>query len=222
MVFMRITALQSQTTDPDRISVFVDDHFFMGVNAFIVLKMKLRIGQELTSELQAQLQQEEALQKAVDRAMNYLSFRPRSRDEVRRYLRKKETPPELIDVALEKLDHLNLVDDRAFTSFWVESRARFRPKGAQALRHELRMKGVKREVVDEMISDEHDEEQALQAGRQKAQVLMRQAGIDFMTFRARLGPFLQRRGFGYDVAKRTVQTLWDELGGDSTDEDNEE
>ncbi|HTI13627.1 MAG TPA: RecX family transcriptional regulator [Dictyobacter sp.] len=219
---MRITALQSQTTDPDRISVFVDDHFFMGVNAFIVLKMKLRIGQELTSELQAQLQQEEALQKAVDRAMNYLSFRPRSRDEVRRYLRKKETPPELIDVALEKLDHLNLVDDRAFTSFWVESRARFRPKGAQALRHELRMKGVKREVVDEMISDEHDEEQALQAGRQKAQVLMRQAGIDFMTFRARLGPFLQRRGFGYDVAKRTVQTLWDELGGDSTDEDNEE
>jgi regulatory protein len=222
MVFMRITALQSQTTDPDRISVFVDDHFFMGVNAFIVLKMKLRIGQELTPELQAQLQQEEALQKAVDRAMNYLSFRPRSRDEVRRYLRKKETPPELIDVALEKLDHLNLVDDRAFTSFWVESRARFRPKGAQALRHELRMKGVKREVVDEMISDEHDEEQALQAGRQKAQVLMRQAGIDFMTFRARLGPFLQRRGFGYDVAKRTVQTLWDELGGDSTDEDNEE
>src|SRR5438477_1734582 len=97
---MRITALQPQATNPDRINIFVDDSFLMGANALIVLQMALKVGQELSEVQVAQLGHEEALQQAVDRAYNYLSFRPRSREEVRRYLRRKETPPELIDAVL--------------------------------------------------------------------------------------------------------------------------
>src|SRR5205085_6420240 len=155
-------------TNPDRISVFVDDHFFLGVNTLLVLKMALRVGQEITPEQVEELQQEEALQQAVDRAYNYLSFRPRSREEVRRYLRRKETPPELIETVLARLDSLDLVNDRSFASFWLENREQFSPRGAQALRNELRMKGIERDVVDELIDEEKDEERALLAGRKKA------------------------------------------------------
>ena len=42
------------------------------------------------------------------------SARPRSRAEVRRYLQRKETPPYIIDAALERLDRLDFVNDRAF------------------------------------------------------------------------------------------------------------
>jgi SOS response regulatory protein OraA/RecX len=35
--------------------------------------------------------------------------------------------------------------------------------------------------------------------------------MDYATFRTRLGSFLQRRGFGYEVATRTVKTLWQQL-----------
>ena len=102
--------------------------------------------------------------------------------------------------------------------FWVESREQFSPRGARALKNELRMKGVEREVVEEMIDDEKDEERALRAGRKKALSLVRIPGMDFATFRARLGSFLQRRGFGYDVSTRTIRALWKELG----EEDGEE
>src|SRR5258708_9977245 len=158
---MRITSLEPQVNNPERINLYVDGRFLLGVNAEIVLKMGLQVEQELLPEQLEQLRSEEAEQQAVDRALNYLSFRPRSREEVRRYLRRKETPPEIIEAALARLDRLDFVNDRAFAQYWIETREQFNPRGARAIKHELRMKGVDREVVDELVDAEQDEERAL-------------------------------------------------------------
>ncbi len=208
---MRITALEPQVSNAERINLYVDGRFLLGVSAEVVLQMGLQLEQELLPTQLEQLRHEEALQRAVDRALNYLSFRPRSREEVRRYLRRKETPPELIESVLARLDRLDLVNDRDFASFWVETREQFSPRGAHALKNELRMKGVAREVADAVVDDEKDEERALQAGRKKALSLVRIPGIDYATFRTRLGSFLQRRGFGYEISTRTVRALWKEV-----------
>ncbi len=216
---MKITALEPQVTNPERINVFVDGRFLLGVNASVVFQMGLEPEQELEPVQLEELQSEAGLQQAVDRAYNYLSYRPRSREEVRRYLRRKETPPETIEAALARLDRLDLINDHTFASFWVESREQFSPRGARALKNELRMKGVEREVVEEMIDDEKDEERALRAGRKKALTLVRIPGMDFATFRARLGSFLQRRGFGYEVSTRTIRALWKELREDDGEEE---
>lgn len=215
---MRITALEPQMNNPERINLYVDGRFLLGVNAAIVLQMGLRLDQELSPSQLDLLQSEEAEQRAVDRALNYLSYRPRSREEVRRYLRRKETPPEIIEAALARLDRLDFVNDRTFAGFWIESREQFSPRGARALKNELRMKGVERDVVDEMVNDEQDEERALRAGRKKAIVLANAPNIDFATFRNRLGSFLQRRGFGYQVTARTVRALWKELKEETGEE----
>jgi regulatory protein len=217
---MRITALEPQMNNPDRINLFVDGRFLMGVNAVIVLQMGLRLEQELSPEQLEQLHSEEIEQRAVDRALNYLSYRPRSREEVRRYLRRKETPPEIIETALARLDRLDFVNDRSFAGFWIDSREHFSPRGARALKNELRMKGVERDVVDELVNDEQDEERALRAGRKKAMSLLNTPNIDFATFRNRLGPFLQRRGFAYQVVTKTVRELWKELKEEPEEESN--
>jgi len=204
--------------NPDRFNLFVDGRFLMGVNAVVVLQMGLRLEQELSPEQVEQLQSEEVEQRAVDRALNFLSYRPRSREEVRRYLSRKETPPEIIETALARLDRLDFVNDRTFAGFWVESREHFSPRGARALKNELRMKGVERDVVDELVNDELDEERALRAGRKKAITLLNASNIDYATFRNRLGSFLQRRGFGYQIVTKTVRELWKELKAESEEE----
>jgi regulatory protein len=215
---MRITALEPQTNNPERINLYVDGRFLLGVNAAIVLQLGLRLEQELSPSQLELLQSEEAEQRAVDRALNYLSYRPRSREEVRRYLRRKETLPEIIEAALARLDRLDFVNDRTFAGFWIESREQFSPRGARALKNELRMKGVERNVVDEMVNDEQDEERALRAGRKKAMALVNAPNIDYATFRNRLGSFLQRRGFGYQIATKTVRVLWKELKAEPEEE----
>lgn len=208
---MRITALEPQANNPERINLYVDGHFLLGVNAAIVLQMGLQLEQELLPEQLEHLRGAEAEQQAVDRALNYLSYRPRSREEMRRYLRRKGTPDDVIDAALARLDRLDFGNDRSFAEFWVETREQFSPRGAHALKSELRMKGIDNEIIDELVDEEQDAGRARRAARKKALLLARQPAIDYATFRNRLGSFLQRRGFGYEVTTRTVRALWQEL-----------
>lgn len=214
---MQITDLEPQVNNAERVNVYVDGRFLLGVNAVIVLRMGLRVGQEVLPEQLEQLRNEEAEQQAVDRALNYLSFRPRSREEVRRYLQRKETPPYVIDAALERLNRLNFVNDRAFVEFWVENREKFKPRGARALKNELRLKGVERDIVDELVDKDGDEELALRAAHKKAASLAHTPGMDYATFRNRLSAFLQRRGFGYEAVKHTVKALWNEMKQEDTE-----
>ena len=46
-VHMRITALEPQATNAERINLYVDGHFLLGVSAEVVLQMGLQLEQEL-------------------------------------------------------------------------------------------------------------------------------------------------------------------------------
>ncbi len=218
---MRITAIEPQARDTERVNIYVDGRFLLGASAEVVAKLRLKVEQELQPDQLEQLRGEEELQRAVERAYNFLSYRPRSREEVRRYLRRKETPPSIIDAALAKLDRLNLTNDEAFTTFWIENRAQFSPRGERAIKNELRMKGIGRDIVDELVDNKQDEQLALRAGRKKAQSLARLPNMDYNTFRSRLGSFLQRRGFGYEIVTRSVRALWEEVADTTATQEEE-
>jgi regulatory protein len=84
----------------------------------------------------------------LEAALRFLEARQRSVTEVRRRLATAGYRPELIDGAIDRLLDLGILDDRSFTEAWVESRDRARPRGERALRRELAVKGVDRELVD--------------------------------------------------------------------------
>ncbi|NJN82840.1 MAG: hypothetical protein HC802_11555 [Caldilineaceae bacterium] len=60
--------------------------------------------------------------------MHYLSFRPRSRQEVLRNLRDKGYLEAHIEAALARLEGYGYVDDQEFARFWLENRTRFKPR----------------------------------------------------------------------------------------------
>jgi regulatory protein len=90
-------------------------------------------------------------------ALRFLEARQRSVAEVRRRLTQAGYQRELIDGTIERLGALGILDDQAFTSAWVESRDRARPRGERALRRELAIKGVDRSLVDEAMAERRPE-----------------------------------------------------------------
>jgi regulatory protein len=89
----------------------------------------------------------------VEAAAAFLGVRPRSIDETRRRLRHLGYRPELVEVVLDLLVQLGYLDDAEFARVWVESRDRARPRGANALRRELSLKGVDRAIVDGALGE---------------------------------------------------------------------
>jgi regulatory protein len=212
---MRITTLEPQTHRSGRWNISLDGRFAFGADESVVLAERLAVGMELTAEDVARIQARESEQRLLDTAMRFLAPRPRSRAEVRRRLLrphpKRPTPSaEAVERILDRLEQLELLSDREFAGFWVENRERFSPRSARALGQELRQRGVDRETVEETIDSDRDDARALAAGRQRLRSL---TGLDYETFRSRLGPFLQRRGFSYGVARGAVRRLWEETGG---------
>jgi SOS response regulatory protein OraA/RecX len=89
----------------------------------------------------------------MEAAAAFLLARPRSVAETARRLRHLGYPDTLVETVLARLAEMSYLDDEAFARGWVESRDRARPRGADALRRELALKGISREVVDRVLSE---------------------------------------------------------------------
>lgn len=207
-MLQEITALRLQKKNHRRVNVYLDGEYAFALQA--VLAASLKVGQPLSSEEVAQLQARDAAEVAYDKVLGFLSYRPRSRTEIEAYLRRRGVAPDAIEAAVNRLLQAGLLDDEAFARYWVENRELFRPRGSRALRYELRQKGVADRVIEQVLEGIDETDSAYRAARERAR---RFSKADYQTFRKRLGGFLQRRGFGYDIVKQTVDRLWRERQG---------
>jgi regulatory protein len=209
-----ITAIAAQAHDSQRVNIFIDGQFAIGVSLATLAAEGLFVGLPIDEELWARLEAAGRAEKAMLAAMRLIDARPRSSAELRLRLRRKEYEPEVIERALARLAELGLVDDAAFSRYWVESRQSFRPRGQLALRDELRRKGVAREEIDAALAESDDGPEAEQ---ERAMALARGAlrryadAPDRHSFQRRLGGFLQRRGFTLATIRPIIDILWREL-----------
>jgi SOS response regulatory protein OraA/RecX len=75
----------------------------------------------------------------------------------------------------------------------------------------LWQKGIESSIVEAAVADLDEASQALEAARPRA---LRLADLPPEEFRKKLGDFLLRRGFAYDVVRDTVRQLWREATGE--------
>jgi len=197
-----VTAIKAQKRNKDRVNIYLDGEYSFSVK--MIVAASLQRGDYLADEEIKELQMQDAFQKAYDRALNYLAYRPRSSAEVSRYLAGRRVPSQVGEEVLQRLSAAGLLDDLAFARYWVENRETFRPRGRRLLRQELRQKGVDDELIAEALGEVDEEESAYQAALRQAR---KYAGLDDGLFRQRMHNFLRRRGFSYEVVRETISRL---------------
>ncbi|HUP26983.1 MAG TPA: RecX family transcriptional regulator [Chloroflexia bacterium] len=228
-----ITALNADPLDPNKVHVFVDGKHIIAVSLDVAAAEKLTVGQRCPPERLEVLHKAQEMNDIFERALNFLSYRPRSAREVEMRLRKKAYTPEQIDAVMVRLKRLGYVDDREFARFWVTNRMSFSPRGPRLLRSELRQKGVAQEVVDEILAESAENQvelrqqaedfaaardesltdepvagtdlaNALALARKRMRLL---SSLDPQTARRRLSSFLARRGYDYGTIDSTIKRV---------------
>lgn len=202
-----ITALELQRRRGGlRVNVFVDGSFSFSLEK--ELAARLWVGQPIEQLRTADLLREDEQARAMDAALVYFTQRPRSERELRDFLGRRETPPEVTESVVSRLGELDLVDDAAFARYWVENRQQHRPRGGRLLKLELRRKGIADELATEAVQASAEQEEpvaaAYRAGQRKAQALSK---LEPREFQNRLGQYLQRRGFDYEAVRTAVRQL---------------
>lgn len=202
----RITALEIQKHNKERVNVFLDGQFALGVT--VLVAATLRKGQYLDDAEIERLKQEDERNKAYAHAIRFLGFRARSQAEMVRYLRDKGYSAEVVDEIVGRLVNEQYLDDEAFARFWLEDRERFRPRGQSALRYELRQKGIADEVIDTALADLDEDELAWKAVERKLSLWKNLAEQDL---KKKIVGFLSRRGFSYETANEVFNRAWSSL-----------
>lgn len=207
----KITELRFQKRNKDRVNVYLDGRFAFGLAA--IEAAHLRVGQELSDADIARLQKKDEIERAYERALNFLSYRPRSEAEVRRNLRGKDVEEQVIEGVVERLTQAGLLDDREFARYWVENRVQFKPRGARALRQELWEKGIPDAVVAETLEGFDEEDAARRVAETGARRMAHLAPRDF---RRKLSAYMARRGFSYAVIQPLIEEMLETVSCESS------
>ncbi len=205
LTMRKITALEVQKKNPNRVNVHLDGEFAFGLAR--ITAAWLKVGDTLTDEKIAALQNEDMRERALQQALLFLSYRARSEKEIRQNLKKHEYSEDAIEHTLTRLRENRLANDNEFAQAWVENRSTFRPRSRRALTMELRQKGLDEETVREAVSNVDEEALAYETARKRAPRL---ASLEWGEFRKKLSEHLARRGFPYPVVSSVVTRIWNE------------
>jgi len=203
----KITALRAGKGQGKRVRIFLDGKQAFYLETEVVVKEGLKVGQTLSTDQIEVLISKDSFQRALSAAVHYISYRPRSEFELRERLGQRGVNGNAREEVITKLKEQGLIDDTAFAQFWKSSRQSYSPRSQWLTGLELKRKGVADDIVNRVVDNIDDDDNAYRAALKKARSLPQS---DYPVFRRRLGGYLQRRGFSYGVINHTVQRLWQE------------
>ncbi len=209
-----VTALRPA---PGRLGGFlleVDEVTRFRVSGDLCQRRDLHVGARLSAaELEA-IADEAGQSEAMERSVHYLSYRPRTCREVRRYLEKHGLSRHA-EEAIGRCTDLGYLDDHAYACAFVRERVRFKPRGRPRLVSELLARGVDRDTAERAVTATLEEEGVSEAALLREAAIRRARSLrnlDPPAARRRLSAFLARRGFRTGEIRELVREL---LPGDS-------
>lgn len=156
------------------------------------------------------MEDQERFEKYLGNVYRYLGIRARSEKEIRDYLIKKKASDEIIEKMISLLYEQKFLNDEEFARSWVRSRARSRPKGKRLLQIELAQKGIAKDVIEQVLSEDQEDipDELTQAKNLIGKRVDRLRGEPRQVVYQKVGAFLGRRGFSWELAKKAIdQTL---------------
>jgi len=203
----RISAISPQKNGK-RVNIYLDGKFGFGIDLENYVTLGLKVESELTDEKVKEIIKKAEFQKTLEKILKFATLRLRSEREVRGWLKRKKVHESLHKDLFDRLNHLDLVDDRKFTEWWVGQRLEFSPRAKRIIDYELRAKGIKKEVIDEVLSEvKVDEEGVAKTLLEKKSYRWKK--IPKLERKKKMTEFLARKGFSWEIIVRAIDHFKD-------------
>jgi len=141
----------------------------------------------------------------VDYAFLLLSFRMRSKDEMRQRLIKKGYTEDEVNGVIDKLEGLNYLNDREFAQTWVKSRIVSKPLGRSLMFRELKRKGIAVDIIEDVLNESLKGYDEYEVAKELALKRLGKIKVRDSKMWQRLSGYLARRGFSYEVIQKVLK-----------------
>ncbi|OGL38775.1 hypothetical protein A3J32_02870 [Candidatus Saccharibacteria bacterium RIFCSPLOWO2_02_FULL_46_7] len=193
---MKITAVKAQVKNPERVSIFVDGKYSFSLSLDELLKEKLKKDDELNGADVKRLKKLSADGKLRARAVEWVLNRPRSIREFKDYMYRKKAEAEFAEDLIKQFSDRGYLDEQKFSQWLIELLSR-RGKSNRAIRSELFKKGIDREIVEEIMSQEASDE----VGRLRTVIAKKRKLPRYRNDLQKIKQYLVAQGFSWDLIK---------------------
>lgn len=210
----KISRITTQKKSKQRYNIYLiennNEKYAFSVDEAILVEFGLRKGLELDDATIEALIKKDSIQKSYLLAINYLSYRMRTKKEIYDYLVRKEVEPEHIEVIMDRLTKESLLDDKQFAEAFTITRINTTSKGPLLVRNELIEKGVAPILADEAVAIYTYNTQFEKAMKWANKKLGTSKKDSFQKQLQQLRTTLIQKGFTQDIISDVLATIQEE------------
>jgi len=186
-----------------RVNIYLDDKFGFGLDLENFIKLHLKVEQELTQKEVEDIVKKAEFQKTLDYLLKFAMMRPRSEKEISDWFKRKKVHESMQKDLFDRLKHFELLNDLKFAQWWVDQRMQYRSKSKRMLNNELRVKGIKDEIIKKVLSETKIDEPKM-----IAQILEKKAykwrNLTGRDQKQKMTEYLLRNGYDWDNIKTAI------------------
>ena len=195
----KITKIETQKKNKNRVSIFIDEKYSFGIYYQTLIKYDLSVGMPIDESLKNDIIISDEYNRGLNDALHYLSYRNRTKYEVREKLNEKEYSTITINEVIDELIKLNYVDDESFAKEYIGFK--IKKMGKRKIKYKLESMGIDSMIIDHALMEYSNDDEYSAAYAIASKKNDSYNNISYKKRYTRLSGLLNRRGFSYSVAK---------------------
>ena len=202
-----ITAIEPQKKNKNRLNIFVDNEFAFGIDRFA--GRSLKVGQILNSAKIQELEIADEREKAYQRALKYISYKPRTKTEIFFKLKSLNFDELTIRAVTEELEEKKYLNDEEYAQDWVQLRSASKPRSKKQLSFELRRKGISEKDIQNALK--YAPEDFVSAMNLSRKYKNRYKNLKEIDYRKKMFGVLARRAYPFEIINRVIEKNLSEI-----------
>lgn len=201
-----ITKIEVQQKNEDRVNIYLNEQFFMGIYKELVFTLNLKKGMEIDEDVLKGMLHDEMYIKAKNKALTILSKAPQSEKNIIKKL-SNDFDEDVIEEVLVFLRKYNFVNDEDLAQRITNTNLKVSKCGKNRIKQNLYNKGIDRNTIDSVVSDIDSDvefENAMYLAKKRYE---RVKNEDRNKIYQKISQHLAYKGFDYGVIKRVLNKL---------------
>ncbi len=206
---MKVTEISPQKNNKHRISVFVDGKYAFSLDETDAVRLKIKVGRELSGRDIENCIMESGYSKAREKAFDILSRRPVTKKELSDRLFERGYDEAIVCEVVEELSELGYLNDEEYARLYLES-CRMKLWGNKKIRYEMHQKGICDDIITSVLEESTDEDETDEIVKT---IIAKYASYDIsdVKTRAKITRYLASRGFDFSLINSCINKAAEEV-----------
>lgn len=145
----KITKIEVQKNNKERFNLYINGEFFAGIDAATYVHFNLKKDLIVTDEQLIEMGEYDGYRVAINKAIQYLSYKKRTEKEVRDYLTKIEVRPQAMDKAVDYCKVNGYINHEDYCISFMNTMLNTTDKGPVIFTQKLKELGIEQRLVDQ-------------------------------------------------------------------------